>query len=144
MNVLKQVIIPMFSSIVPGNIGQKGPFYYSTSPHDSPPPYSCHYRGGAILPSSPNNSNLKPSEPSSSSFSCHFFWWREIVYLGQIVSYLREKGEGASSTPAILFPNSSPSFSFFSTFFHPQHLHFGFQPFNQSVTIRADRATGNN
>ena len=120
------------------------------APDSLPPPhYNCYYRGGAISPSSPNNSNLKPSEPSSSSssssHSCHFFWWSEIVYLGQIVSYLREKKRGRLPPRPSLFPNPHPpSLSFPLYFFHPQPLHFGFQPFNQSATIRADRATGNN
>lgn len=32
----------------------------------------------------------------------------------------------------------------FHFFFHPWPFYFGFQPFNQSATIRADRVTGNN
>lgn len=47
-----------------------------------------------------------------------FSFGGEIVYLGQIVSYLRGEREGAFTTPVVAFPKSWPSF-FFSTFSTP-------------------------
>lgn len=100
-------------------------------------PIQLFYLGGAVSPS------LSTSKHKPSSFFCHFSQWTQIVYLGQIVSYLRKRKRGCLPTLPSSFPKSSPSFSF-STFFHPRPLHFSFQPFNQSATIRADRVMENN
>lgn len=81
--------------------------------------------------------NISPPPSFATSLS------GQIVYLGQIVSYLRKRKRGCLPTLPSSFPKSSHSFSF-STFFHPRPLHFSFQPFNQSATIRADRVMENN
>lgn len=94
---------------------------------------------------------LPPPSPSTSFSARAREGEREIVYLGQIVSYLSEKERGRSPPHCHPFPQILTLLLFL---FHPfffsappqptQPLHFGFSPFNQSATIRADRATGNN
>lgn len=100
-----------------------------------------------IVPS--HDFHHKLSEPSCSSYSffSNIFFGGDIVYLGHIASYLRKKKrqkKGGVFLPRHPFSQTLTLLLFLFHFFHPWPFYFGFQPFNQSATIRADRVTGNN